>query len=268
MTETKGPDYGGKKFLVADDKAFVRGLVQSMLLRLNVRHIKHAANGREAIAALQSAGGQYDCILSDWNMEPVSGLELLRTVRCGAAGGARPDTCFIMLTGHADADVVKSAMALDVNGYLVKPVSFEKLSKAVMAAFSKPINVKPPADYHGVGLVETPKTVPELVKPAPPWILWVKRDPKERVDNTRLDQIRQEAAKTSRVTIGAARLKNIERRPIDQVKSGMVLAESIYSEDGMLLLAEGIVLSPGLLARLRDLAAESGEDVTLRVGEQ
>jgi two-component system chemotaxis response regulator CheY len=268
MTENKGPDYGQKKFLVADDKAFVRGLVQSMLLRMNVRHIKHAANGREAVTALQSAGGRYDCIISDWNMEPVSGLELLRMVRCGQAGGARPDTCFIMLTGHADADVVKTAMALDVNGYLVKPVSYEKLAKAVTAAFDRTIKVKPPAEYQDVSLVATPQTVPELVKAVPPWILWIKREPRQGADSARLDQIRQEAAKTNRFAAGAALLKNVERRPIDQVKAGMVLAESIYSEDGMLLLAEGIVLSAALLGRLHELAIESGEDVTLRVGEQ
>src|SRR5687767_14714460 len=106
--------------MVADDKPFIRSIVQGMLLRLKVKGIMQACNGDQAIKLLRKHTHRVGCIISDWNMDPVGGLELLRTVRSGLIPGLPASTCFIMLTGHARENVVKAALALDVNAYLVK----------------------------------------------------------------------------------------------------------------------------------------------------
>ena len=86
-------------------------------------------SGTEAADALGKT--RCDCIISDWNMAPVGGLELLQKVRSAQAPRTPADICFILLTGHADANVVNVAINLDVNAYLVKPVSYEKLIQSI-----------------------------------------------------------------------------------------------------------------------------------------
>src|SRR5437868_5255096 len=108
-------EYATLRVLVADDKAFIRSIVQNMLLRLRVKNIMQAANGEQAMKVLRKYNYRIGCIISDWNMDPIGGLELLRSVRCGDIPALPPETCFVMLTGHANETVVKAALALDVH---------------------------------------------------------------------------------------------------------------------------------------------------------
>ncbi|MCB2106057.1 MAG: response regulator [Rhodobacteraceae bacterium] len=267
IAANQSPDYSNLRFLVADDKSFVRGLVQSMLLRLQVKQIKHASSGEEALTTINANGGRYDCVISDWNMEPGNGIELLRSLRMGKTE-APADICFIMLTGHADAHVVNTALALDVSGYIVKPVSFENLSKAIHAAWNRKISVKDPSVYEKVETVSTPNTVDSVDKITPPWVMWVRRAASQDAAKARIEKIRQEVAAAQKSKVARAQLKNVSNRAIDLIPPGLVLAEDIYTDDGNLLLAEGIVLNASLLNRLKELASESGETVSLKVGEQ
>src|SRR5688572_11351707 len=95
------PNFSSLRVLIADDKAFIRSIVQGMLLRLKVKGVLQASNGDHAIKLLRKYTHRVGCIISDWNMDPVGGLELLRTVRSGQITGLPAATCFIMLTGHA-----------------------------------------------------------------------------------------------------------------------------------------------------------------------
>src|SRR3954469_4741289 len=107
-TSEKNKEYSSLRVLVADDKAFIRSIVQNMLLRLKVKNILQAANGEQALKVLKKYNYRIGLIISDWNMDPVGGLELLRTVRCGDIPALPPETCFIMLTGHSKESVVKA----------------------------------------------------------------------------------------------------------------------------------------------------------------
>ena len=70
-----------------------------------------------------------------------NGLQLLKALRTGMIPSTRPDTCFIMMSGTAETDVVKTAAELDVSGYLVKPLVPEKLRNAIARGRSVfPIN--------------------------------------------------------------------------------------------------------------------------------
>jgi len=271
-------DYSTLRVVVADDKAFIRSIVQGMLLRLKVKAVMQAAHGEQALKILRKYGHRIGCVISDWNMDPVGGLELLRAVRAGEVPDLPPDTCFIMLTGHAHEAVVKAAVALDVHAYLVKPISFEKLIKTLETALAREINVKSPEEYRAVTGVEVPPAVKAAETHIPPWVTWITKSPRRTQMEERIKQIRKEVSEAlESAAYGSAsgsneekdiEIHNMRRLPIDEIQIGSLLAENIYGNDRALLIASGTVLSKGLIARLKDLASEGGEEVKLWVGDR
>jgi len=274
-TPEKPKDYSMLRVLVADDKAFIRSIVQGMLLRLKVKNIMQAANGEQAVKILRKYNYRIGCIISDWNMDPIGGLELLRTVRTGDIPGLPPETCFIMLTGHSKESVVKTALALDVNAYLVKPVSFEKLVKTLETALPRQIQLKPLAQYRAIGGVEVPQTVKAAETHIPPWVTWISKSPRRTQMEEQIKQIRKEVAEALQESQAnqedgqEIEIKNMRRVLIDEINPGaVVLAEDIYGNDRALLVASGTVLSRSLIGRLKELATEGGEEVRLWVGDR
>jgi two-component system chemotaxis response regulator CheY len=274
MTESseRSKDYSTLRFLVADDKAFIRSIVQGMLLRLKVKNILQASSGEQALKLLRKYNYRINCIISDWNMDPIGGLELLRTVRTGDVPGLPPNTCFVMLTGHARESVVSAAVALDVHAYLVKPVSYEKLVKTLDVAIAKDILVKPAGHYRAVAGVEVPALVKASDTHVPPWVTWITKSPRRQQMEEQLKQIRQEISDNARAASvngedKAVEIKNVRRMKIEDIAPGIILAEDIYGNDRALLVASGTVLSRGLIGRIKNLATEGGEEVRLWVGD-
>ncbi len=107
-----------KSVLVADDQAFVRNLMVRMLNDLGYA-TQTASNGNEAMMALDFVTG---ALILDHQMDGMTGLEILHAVRTGETALER-DFPILMLTGHAESDLVMRASALDVSGFLYKPVS-------------------------------------------------------------------------------------------------------------------------------------------------
>lgn len=112
--------------LLAEDEAFSRKLTMATLHRLGIRHVVAVNDGDEALNALEIARRPFHLIISDWNMPNTNGLELLRLVRERHA-----HMPFLMLTGHADQDLVMAARTARVNGYIVKPFSTEQLRSKI-----------------------------------------------------------------------------------------------------------------------------------------
>ena len=263
------PNYCSHRFLIADDKQFLRGLIHSMLVRCRAGDIKHAKNGRAAIDILTDGGDGIDCVLCDWNMEPDNGLELLRSVRAGLVENTPRDLCFIMLTGYADETVVKAAKELDVSGYVVKPVSLDKLIRAIDGALAKPVALKTRETYQAKPTLELPNAELMAGKRIPPWVLLSQmRDKTKEVVSKRLDELRAERETTSTESPTKHRLViNEKNLPLDEIDPGKVLAENIYSEGGRLLLARGTALDERGLKRLRELSVISSISIHLRVGD-
>jgi two-component system chemotaxis response regulator CheY len=267
------PTYPSLRVMIADDKPFIRSIVQGMLLRLKVKGVMQASNGEQAVKLLRKYTHRIGCIISDWNMDPIGGLELLRTVRAGQIPGLPASTCFIMLTGHARESVVKAALALDVHAYLVKPVSFEKLVKTLEAALSREIHLRQSLYYRSIVDVEVPGAVKSADRHIPPWVTWIVKSPKRADLEERLKQIRREAADTHSKaaneddTENGIEIKNMRRLLMEEIKPGCVLAEDVYANDRDLLVAAGTVLSNGLLSRLKEIAAGGGQEARLWVGD-
>lgn len=110
--------------LVVDDSITMRRIVIRALSLVGLQDAVEAADGVEALAALQR--GPFDVILLDWNMPRMTGVEALRAIR---EGGCR--TPVIMVTTEAEKSHVIEAVKLGANGYQIKPFAPEQLAEKV-----------------------------------------------------------------------------------------------------------------------------------------
>lgn len=271
MSKDVSADYSAYGFLVADDKAFIRNMIQSMLMRCRARMVTHAANGEEAMKMLLSGtagAGRIDCVLCDWNMTPGDGLSVLRAVRAGAIRNVSRDVRFIMLTAHAEEEIVNTAVAMDTHGYLVKPVSFDSLIKAVNHALSRQITLKEPRHYLDFEAVPLPHDIDGPVHRMKPWVLKSEMRPhdEDKVISS-IESIREEVESQKRsAQIHAQKVVNKHPVIIAEIKVGSVLGQDVRDDQGRLLLVEGTRLTEMLLDRLRFLSAADPSAVLL-VGE-
>lgn len=113
------------KALVVDDSLTIRRIVIKALAIVGINDATEAADGVEALNAINS-GGEFDLILLDWNMPIMSGIEALRAVR--AAGNNTP---IIMVTTEAEKSRVIEAIKTGANDYLIKPFSPDQLAAKV-----------------------------------------------------------------------------------------------------------------------------------------
>jgi two-component system chemotaxis response regulator CheY len=119
--------------LVVDDYQTMIRIIRNLLTQLGFRNIEEAKDGRQALEKMQ--GQKYGLVISDWNMEPMTGFELLQQVRASEALKATP---FIMITAESKTENVIAAKKAGVNNYIVKPFNAETLKgkiKAVLGDF-------------------------------------------------------------------------------------------------------------------------------------
>lgn len=110
------------KFLLVDDFQSMLLVTDSLLRQMGFKDIDHAQNGQEALEKLKWK--KYDVILSDWNMEPMSGLELLMAVRANDTLKKIP---FILITAESKPENIIVAKKAGVTNYIVKPISADAL---------------------------------------------------------------------------------------------------------------------------------------------
>ena len=116
--------------LIVDDYSSMLRILKSILNQFGLLNVDEANNGQEALQKIKEK--QYNIIMSDWNMEPISGMELLREVR-----GKTPDSTFIMVTAKGEhADVINAKKA-GVSNYIVKPFSPEVLKNKLVSILPK-----------------------------------------------------------------------------------------------------------------------------------
>ncbi|MBX7199765.1 MAG: response regulator [Rhodospirillaceae bacterium] len=126
--------------LVDDDAAFL-DLLEALLQHLGVKAITRAISGRDAFSKLHHVERVVDCVLCDYSMAEGNGLQLLQAIRTAKIKLFRPDACFILVTASGDHEVVGMAARLDVSGYLVKPVTPDKLKATILKARHRGIKI-------------------------------------------------------------------------------------------------------------------------------
>lgn len=108
--------------LVVDDYKSMTRIVRNMMSQLGFTQIDEASDGVSALEMIRQRG--YGLILSDWNMEPMSGLELLTHVR---ADDRTRQTPFVMVTAEAKVENVLAARKAGVSNYVIKPFTLAVL---------------------------------------------------------------------------------------------------------------------------------------------
>ena len=116
------------KVLVVDDHHTMVRIITNLLGQIGFKNFDSASHGGEALATLR--GDTYGLIISDWNMEPMSGLALLKEVRADEKLAKLP---FIMVTAEAKPENVLAAKQAGVNNYIVKPFNGATLKQKIEA---------------------------------------------------------------------------------------------------------------------------------------
>jgi len=116
--------------LVVDDYKTTIRIVHNLLRQLGFNNLDDAANGEEAYGKLQRQ--RHGLVISDWNMEPMTGYELLVKVRNDAALRATP---FIMITAESKTENVVAAKQAGANNYIVKPFNAPTLKQKMASIF-------------------------------------------------------------------------------------------------------------------------------------
>lgn len=114
--------------LVVDDYKTMIRIIRNLLKQLGFDNVDEAEDGAAALAKLRVK--QYGLVISDWNMEPMTGYELLREVR---ADDKLKTTPFIMITAESKTENVVAAKKAGVNNYIVKPFNAATLKGKMQA---------------------------------------------------------------------------------------------------------------------------------------
>ena len=117
--------------LVVDDYNTMIRIICNLLKQLGFHNVDNATDGSAALAKLR--GGSYGLVISDWNMAPMTGYDLLKEVRADPAIGNVP---FIMITAESKTENVIAAKRAGVNGYIVKPFNAETLQSKIATVFA------------------------------------------------------------------------------------------------------------------------------------
>ena len=120
--------------LIVDDYKTMLRIIKNLLKQLGFENVDEATDG--SMAYEKAREKTYGLIISDWNMEPMSGYELLQKVRADEKLKALP---FIMITAESKTDNVVAAKQAGVSNYIVKPFNAGTLKGKIEAVFGEAI---------------------------------------------------------------------------------------------------------------------------------
>ncbi|HEY1720028.1 MAG TPA: response regulator [Magnetospirillaceae bacterium] len=124
----------GIRVLIVDDQDTVLEILRSILRKFGFRNIDAAKDGAQALEKLRAAIDPYGLVISDWNMKPMTGLQLLETMRGDKDLATTP---FIMVTGENTKDRVIAAMQAGVSSYIMKPFSPDAVKKRLVSVLGE-----------------------------------------------------------------------------------------------------------------------------------
>lgn len=218
-----GFDFRDIHVLVVEDEEFARTLTSQVLRGYGCADVQSVEDGNQALDHLTAATRSFDLIVCDFRMPKMNGIELLKAIRKGAPGVAR-DIPFAMLTSHADKPVVGLAFELDVDCFLIKPITAATMRERLTRVMSTDRPIKAPFDYHEVNTDRVADDA-DLQRPPPP----VQRPAMTLRPGTRVVSL-------------------------SKVRPGSVLVDAMTTSNGQMLLPAGVSLDARTIARLRDLA--------------
>ncbi len=121
------------KILVVDDFSTMRRIVKNLLRELGFTNLHEADDGQTALPLLQSAG-DFDFLITDWNMPGMQGIDLLKAVRSDSKLSGMP---VLMVTAEQKREQIVEAAQAGVNGYIVKPFTAVTLKEKLDKIFER-----------------------------------------------------------------------------------------------------------------------------------
>ena len=118
--------------LVVDDYNTMIRIIRNLLRQLGYEDVDDAADGASALSKMRDK--RYGLVISDWNMEPMTGYDLLKEIRGDPHLAGTP---FIMVTAESKTENVIAAKKAGVNNYIVKPFNAQTLKTKIEAVFAE-----------------------------------------------------------------------------------------------------------------------------------
>lgn len=120
------------KILIVDDFSTMRRIIKNLLRDLGFNNTAEADDGCTALPMLKS--GQYDLLITDWNMPGMTGIDLLKAVRAEPTLASLP---VMMVTAESKREQIIEAAQAGVNGYIIKPFTAQTLKEKLDKIFER-----------------------------------------------------------------------------------------------------------------------------------
>lgn len=120
------------KILIVDDFSTMRRIIKNLLRDLGFNNTQEADDGNTGLPMLQT--GNFDFLITDWNMPGMTGLDLLKAVRADTKLANLP---VLMVTAEAKKEQIVMAAQAGVNGYIVKPFTAQTLKEKIDKIFER-----------------------------------------------------------------------------------------------------------------------------------
>ena len=118
--------------LIVDDYKTMLRIIRNLLKQIGFDNVEEATEGTMALEKLKERN--YGLVISDWNMEPMTGFDLLKHVRADEKYKTVP---FILITAESKAENVAAAVKAGVSNYIVKPFNAETLKSKLAAVLGQ-----------------------------------------------------------------------------------------------------------------------------------
>ena len=153
------------KILLVDDEYYMRKVIRTLLLSMDVTDVHDTADGASGLDAICALDP--DMVILDWQMAGMDGPEFVRRVR-SPDRFAFPNVPIIMLTGHGEHSRVVEAMRLGVHEFLVKPVSGQALYERLASVLLCPRPMVKRGNYYGPAPRKLQRFTPDFQSPVRP----------------------------------------------------------------------------------------------------
>ncbi len=124
------------KILIVDDFSTMRRIIKNLLRDLGFTNTQEADDGLTALPMLKN--GDFDFLVTDWNMPGMTGIDLLKQVRADERISSMP---ILMVTAEAKRDQIVEAAQAGVNGYVIKPFTAAALKEKIEKILGLKVNI-------------------------------------------------------------------------------------------------------------------------------
>ena len=126
------------RVLVVEDNRTMGKIIRNLLVMVGFKHVDNVFDGHSALRRLRE--NQYGLVLSDWDMQPMTGHALLKEMRADLVLRSIP---FLMVTAESRAANIIAAKEEGASGYIVKPFTGETLKQKIAAVFAADTGMMP-----------------------------------------------------------------------------------------------------------------------------